>query len=292
MTNDPGWVEASRATLRTLVALGPELACPSMLEPPGPTTVRINGRWAQMCQGVPVSRETFRAATLVATLVGVGVILVALSDSAAPWSNLGQALVSGGVVGGVFVFIESSLARAAELRGRQDNLVQQITMTEKLVGVELDGRVLRDLYLPNKNLTAARLRGTDFSRSVLLFGDLRHADATGAVLVDADLGGSALQRATLANASARGCCFLDADLTSTVLTSCDLRGADLSFSVLRNADLQSADLRGARLASSREGSHLPALSEPCVNLSIHTAPIIQLFCGHGLASCQWAKSLG
>ncbi|MFB7329834.1 FxSxx-COOH system tetratricopeptide repeat protein, partial [Streptomyces sp. NPDC056190] len=31
------------------------------------------------------------------------------------------------------------------------------------------------------------------------------------------------------------------------------------------------------LASSREGSHLPALSEPCVNLSIHTAPIIRSF---------------
>ncbi|MGH4012122.1 MAG: pentapeptide repeat-containing protein [Pseudonocardiaceae bacterium] len=176
-----------------------------------------------------MQRETFGAATLIATLVAVGVVLVATSDSSTPWSNLGQALVSGGMVGGVFVFIESSLAQAAERRGQQDNLLRQITLTEKLVGVELDGRVLRDLYLPNKNLTAARLRGTDFSRSVLLFGDFRHADATGALLCGADLGGSTLQRATLTNASARGDCFLDADLTAAMLTGCDLRDADLCF---------------------------------------------------------------
>ncbi len=207
----------------------------------------LSGCGAQMCQGVLVQRETYRAAALIATLVAVGVVLVAASDSSTPWSTLGQALVSGGVVGGVFVFIESSLARAAERRSQQDNLVRQITLTEKLVGVELDGRVLRDLYLPNKNLTAARLRSADFSRSVLLFGDFRHADATGALLVGADLGGSTLQRATLANASARGCCFLDADLTAAVLTGCDLRGADLSFAVLREVDLRSADLRGAQV---------------------------------------------
>jgi hypothetical protein len=47
-----------------------------------------------------------------------------------------------------------------------------------------------------------------------------------------------------------------------------------------------------RLASSRGESHPPALSEPCVNLSIYTAPIIQPFHGHGLTSFQWAKRIG
>jgi hypothetical protein len=46
------------------------------------------------------------------------------------------------------------------------------------------------------------------------------------------------------------------------------------------------------LVSSRGEFHPPALSEPCVNLSIYTAPIIQPFCGHGLTSSQWAKRSG
>lgn len=149
-----------------------------------------------------MQRETFRAATLIATLVAVGVVLVAASDSATPWSTLGQALVSGGVVGGVFVFIESSLARAAERRGQQDNLVRQITLTEKLVGVELDGRVLRDLYLPNKNLTAAvltgcDLRGADLSFAVLREVDLRSADLRNAQVMRADLSGADMTEALL-----------------------------------------------------------------------------------------------
>ena len=44
------------------------------------------------------------------------------------------------------------------------------------------------------------------------------------------------------------------------------------------------------VASGRGESHPPALSEPCVNLSIHSAPITQ---SHGRTpNCQWAKSPG
>jgi hypothetical protein len=43
-------------------------------------------------------------------------------------------------------------------------------------------------------------------------------------------------------------------------------------------------------ASSRGEFHPPALSEPCVNLSIHTAPITR---SHGRKpSCQWANRFG
>jgi len=41
----------------------------------------------------------------------------------------------------------------------------------------------------------------------------------------------------------------------------------------RAASLSRREDAYTSMASSREGSHLPALLEPCVNLSIHTAPI-------------------
>jgi hypothetical protein len=47
------------------------------------------------------------------------------------------------------------------------------------------------------------------------------------------------------------------------------------------------------LAVESPGESLPqTLSEPCVNLSIYTAPIIQPFCGHGLTGYRWANRSG
>src|SRR5438132_9228975 len=43
------------------------------------------------------------------------------------------------------------------------------------------------------------------------------------------------------------------------------------------------------LSSRQEDSHLRALPDPYVNLSIHTAPDVRPFPWH---SCQWAKSVG
>src|SRR5205823_15124636 len=45
----------------------------------------------------------------------------------------------------------------------------------------------------------------------------------------------------------------------------------------------------ATLSSRPEGSHLRALPDPYVNLSIHTAPDVRPF---PWQSCQWAKSVG
>ena len=194
-----------------------------------------------------MSQGSARAAAGIAVLLGCGVSLIAFTEVGSRWENLGQALTSGALVGAVFVFAESSLAQASERRSRHQNLVQQVSASEVLVGADLTGQRLCDLYLPSKRFTAARLQRIDLSRSVLLHGDLRHATLTDAMLIETDFGGSTFERADLTRISARASSFLDANLSRAVLQEADLRGADLSYAVLRDAVLVGADLRGAKL---------------------------------------------
>lgn len=193
-------------------------------------------------------RPTRRAAVIVGALVSVGTAASVASDGGTLWRELGLALLSGGIVGGALVAVESSLARAAAEQGERAAFLQQLTTTGDLNGIDLADQRLAGIYLPGRAMVAARMRGTDLRGAMLVFGDLRHADLRDAVLDGIDLRG-----ATLAFARAPGVVLTDARLDDADLSDADLTGARLADTSLAEARLQrtnlvGADLSGARLA--------------------------------------------
>ena len=139
---------------------------------------------------------------IVCLVAGLGAAAIILSDGGSVWASLGEALLSGAVLGGIFVGIERALAGVADRRSRRDGLRTQLTMTESLVGIDLRDADLAGLYLPGRDLTAARMAGADLTDAVLLHANLQHASLRDAKLAGVDLGGSALQHADLSVAAA------------------------------------------------------------------------------------------
>lgn len=189
-----------------------------------------------------VRRARFAAASVILGLVGVGTAIAAVAETGSLWRDLGLAVLSGAVVGGALVSVESMLAGAAEVRSKQETLLSQLSSTMDLNGIDLSGRNLDGLYLPGRAMVAARLVGTGLANSRLYFSDLRHADLRGASLRGADLSGSTLAFADLRGADLRGAVLDDADLSDTRLDEADLRGA-----VVRGGRLQRSRLQGAML---------------------------------------------
>jgi len=185
------------------------------------------------------------AGLLVGTLLLTGFGLVLFSDQASTANDLGLAIVSGGLIGAVFVLVEYLLTRAATERSRTQQILQQLHSTTELSGIDLATENLRGAYLPNKNLSLAKMDGALLDGATLLFGNFGFASLIGISGCKADLGGSVFTEARLTRA----------DLTDADLYDSDLRGVDLRDAVLRgarltNADLTGADLRGADLRNS------------------------------------------
>ena len=190
----------------------------------------------------------WRVGLLVAVVTAVGAALLSAGPTDAhPTYDLGLALVSGATVGLVFVVVESLLASAADARAARSSLLLQLAITEALEGIDLTGADLRDQYLPNKRLIAARFLDADIRGASLLFADLRSAQMARVKAAEADLGGSNLEGADLREADLQGAVLLDCGFSSADLTGAVLRDADLRYSTMRGAILRGADLTGANL---------------------------------------------
>ncbi|MGA2427865.1 MAG: pentapeptide repeat-containing protein [Candidatus Acidiferrum sp.] len=96
-----------------------------------------------------------------------------------------------------------------------------------LVGVDVSGAFLQNLYLEHARLLRSNFSSADLRDSTLDFADFSDAD-----LHSANFRGSHLQ----------GAAFQRADLQETDLTGADLSGADLSGATLTDADLTDANL--------------------------------------------------
>ncbi len=194
------------------------------------------------------SRHRWRVGLLVAVATAVGAALLAAGPNEAhPPYDLGLALVSGATVGLVFVVVESLMASAADARAARSSLLLQLAITEALEGIDLTGADLRDQYLPNKRLIAARFVDADLRGALLLFADLRSAQMSGVNASGADLGGSTFAGADLRDAVLERTVLLDCGFSGTDLTGAVLRNADLRYSTMRGTILDGADLTGAHL---------------------------------------------
>lgn len=195
-----------------------------------------------------VGRHRWRAGLLVAVVTSVGAALLASGPKGVhPSYDLGLALVSGATVGLVFVVVESLLASAADARAARSSLLLQLALTEALEGIDLTAADLRDQYLPNKRLIAARFVDADLRGASLLFADLRSAQMARMKAAEADLGGSNFEGADLREADLQGAVLLDCGFSNANLTGAVLRGADLRYSTMRGSLLGGADLPGANL---------------------------------------------
>lgn len=197
------------------------------------------------------------AAGIVCALIAVGTATAIAAADGSVWRDLGLALLSGGVVGGALVSVESMLAGAAATRSEHASLVSQLSSTTDLSGIDLTRRVLRGLYLPGRALVASRLSGASLDESKLYFSDLRHADLRGASLHGADLSGSTLAFADLRRADLRAAILHDVDLSDARLEDADLRGAVLVDGRLERSRLDRTRLQGARVErTSLQGARL------------------------------------
>lgn len=201
------------------------------------------------------------SAIVVGALVLIGVLLIALSQPGQIVRDLGIAVLSGGIVGGSLVLVESILSTAADERGAKQSLLRLLSSTEDLNGIDLEHQALRDQYLPGKAMVAARLDGADLTNSRLFFGDFRHASFVGARLDGADLSGAALAGADFTGATLRGTNLVDVDLSHATLVDADLSGAliedakmigaDLRGAVLRESVIRTSELMGADLSTTK-----------------------------------------
>lgn len=180
--------------------------------------------------------------------MAVGTTASVASDGGSLWRELGLALLSGGIVGGALVAVESSLARAAAEQGERTAFLQQLTTTGDLNGIDLADQRLAGVYLPGRAMVAARMRGTDLRGAMAVFGDLRHADLRDALLDGIDLRGSTIAFARAPGVRLADARLDDADLSDADLTGASLAGASLVEARLQRTTLLGADLSGARLA--------------------------------------------
>jgi hypothetical protein len=98
-------------------------------------------------------------------------------------SDLGTALIGGGVVAIAVLLLERSFAKETARR----DLLLQLSQAEELRGIDLSGEDLSDFYLPQKVLAHSRfrkanLKGANLSGAQLAFADLREADLRDAKL--------------------------------------------------------------------------------------------------------------
>ncbi|GAA1019556.1 hypothetical protein GCM10009556_079600 [Acrocarpospora pleiomorpha] len=229
------------------------------------------------------------SAYVLVCVLGAGALLWAQdASSKASRSNLGAAIIGGGVI----AFVIFAQQDAAD-QGREEQAVLNALRTQQdLTGADLRGRdlsamSLRGRQLRDANLTGTQLSGADLSRArladALLVGslfsdaklanaDMSHAEITCADFYNADLRGANLSdvtvdvsvtegKAELGEDKARNngfslsrnlCETEDEDLWSTIsFERADLRNTTLKNADLRRASFCGADLRGADLTQAR-----------------------------------------
>ena len=96
-------------------------------------------------------------------------------------SDLGTALIAGGVVALAVLVLERSFTKEAERR----DLLLQLSLVDELRGLDLSGRDLSGFLLTDKTLSHARFRranlmGANLSGARLDYADLSEADLRGA----------------------------------------------------------------------------------------------------------------
>lgn len=199
--------------------------------------------------GSPPSMRRARglAAALVGTLVAIGTVISLGAGAGSVGRDLGLAILSGGIVGGALVTVESLLVSAADARSSAASLRTMLSTTADLNGIDLAGEQLSDLYLPGRALVAAQLCDTDLSGSKLPFADLRYAQLQRANLQNADLRGSTLVGADLTGANLRGAQLDDADLSDATFDRADLSDVSLIDARAQQSHFGAADMTGAHL---------------------------------------------
>lgn len=117
---------------------------------------------------------------ILALLLAVGVAMTLAGTSGSVLRELGLEVVGGGVVGGAIVVVEAMLVAATSERESRAALMQQISTTLELTGIDLRGQRFAGIYLPSRTLVAANLRGIVLDDAQLYFSNLRHADLSNA----------------------------------------------------------------------------------------------------------------
>lgn len=211
------------------------------------------------------------AAALVGALVAVGTVISLGAGTGSVGRDLGLAILSGGIVGGALVTVESLLASAADARSSAASLRTMLSTTSDLNGIDLAEEQLTDLYLPGRALVAAQLCDTNLRGSKLPFSDLRYAQLVGADLRDTDLRGSTLVGADLTGAKLQGALLDDADLSEAILDGADMSGASMIDARAQRTRFGSADLTGARI----ENVYLEGADLSCVKGRFGLAGAVQ-----------------
>jgi uncharacterized protein YjbI with pentapeptide repeats len=179
-------------------------------------------------QALPsMRRPRLIAASLVGGLIAIGTAVSLSAGAGSVGRDLGLAILSGGIVGGALVTVESLLASAADKRSAAASLRMMLSTTTDLNGIDLSGEQLAEMYLPGRALVAAELSNAEFTGTKLPFADLRFAQLRAADLRNVDLRGATLAGADLTGADLRGALLDDADISDAVLAGADLRGATL-----------------------------------------------------------------
>lgn len=125
-------------------------------------------------------RARASALAILALLLAVGVAMTLAGTSGSVLRELGLEVVGGGVVGGAIVVVEAMLVAATSERESRAALMQQISTTLELTGIDLRGQRFAGIYLPSRTLVAANLRGIVLDDAQLYFSNLRHADLSNA----------------------------------------------------------------------------------------------------------------
>ncbi len=194
-------------------------------------------------------RPRMIAAALVGSLVAVGTVASMSATTGSVGRDLGLAVLSGGIVGGALVTVESLLASAADRRSAAPSLRMMLSTTTDLNGIDLSGENLTDLYLPGRAMVAAELTGADLSDSKLPFADLRFAQLRNTNMRGIDLRGATLAGADLSGADLRGALLDDADLSDAKLAGADLSGASLTDARAERTRFGDATVAGAQFAN-------------------------------------------
>jgi Pentapeptide repeats (8 copies) len=201
--------------------------------------------------------EGWRAITVAAGVVfGVGLLLALLGASGSAVREVGTALVSGSVVGLVFIFADKRVDRARALQERSSVARSALGSQEHLRGFSADhldlyaadvhDAVLTSANFNRADLTQARFLGCNlvdaqFREATLVNGWIAFCKANGGDFAHANLQFSTCCYSSFADADLRG-----ADLTSAALYGSSFPGADLTGTVLVETDCRGADLSRAK----------------------------------------------
>lgn len=169
-----------------------------------------------------------RVVILVLILVASGIAFIIFSTAQSASSEIGIALITGGVTGFVFLVVQSVMAKAAE----RERLLLYLSTVQNLTGVDLHAKSLNGLNLvgkvmPAADLSDAVLRNARFAGADLRWSTLHRSDLRGSTFAYANLNDTNLRGTRLECVDLRRATFRDAGLDGAMFDRADLAGADL-----------------------------------------------------------------